>query len=772
MDFPSKKIMPRFSLVCLVFVLAGAALLGRALYVMTVEKEVWMLRKLQVTQNEHTMEPRRGDLLACDGRVLATMMPRYLVTVDFCTYEKDSLQRKKDQERRDTAYLNHADEICEGMHRLFPDINKTRYRAYLDSCMKARGKGCPIYPPEVSSLVFPSGQKKNKQLTYLELCEVRKLPLFKYRSSLRAVEVKLRNNPYGSLAYRTIGSFKDSARFGLELAYDSVLAGQPGKYHLEKVRNERIKRIDKPVVDGLDVMTTLDIDMQDLCKQVLTDQLTTLKADSGSCILMDVATGDVKAIVSLQDKEGTGNYIEHNPYAITAMFMPGSVFKACSFMVAMDDGRVKYDDVVDIQRGVISFGPNNLIRDDHVRAGVSGLRNVRQIIEESLNTGSALMIWNHYRNDPQAFVDGVNRVGLSADLQVPIEGYRKPYIASPNDSHRYWSNALDLPRLAIGYASQISPINLVTFYAGIANGGKLMYPRFVKGFMKNGQMVEEKPVRVLRQQMAKPEVITNLQDALRAVVQTGTAHAAGSKLVAFSGKTGTAQVYRNGHRIPGYYSITFVGFFPSEQPRYALIVNMQKFSPAYGNMCAHAFRQIAEHVMARENGRTRQPQAAEGRTTYPGIQGGNLLTTARTLQQLGIPFTTDARAHSKTPVWGYNDNAGGQPVLRQTKENVQVVPDVVGYGLRDAVYRLELLGLRVQVKGQGSVVLQSLPAGHTIKRGETITLTLGTRHNHKKGKPTPETPKAVEPDSTRHTSAPNEKDTKPEDRTKPSGKKA
>lgn len=759
MDFPSKKIMPRFSLVSLMFTLAGLALLGKALYVMTIEREVWMYRKLQITLNEHTMEPRRGDLLACDGRVLATMMPRYLVTIDFCTYEKDSLQRIKDQYRRDTAYTNHADEICEGMHRLFPDIDKRKYRSYLDSCMKARAKGCPIYPPKVSSLVFPRGEKGNKQLTYLELCEVRKLPLFKYRSSLRATEVKLRNNPYGSLAYRTIGSFRDSARFGLELAYDSVLAGQEGKYHLEKVRNERIKYVDKPVVDGLDVMTTLDIDMQDLCKQVLTDQLIEQRADSGACILMDVATGDVKAIVSLQDKEGTGNFIEHNPYAITAMFMPGSVFKACSFMVAMDDGRVKYDDVVDIQGGLVSFGPNNFIRDDHVRSGISGLRNVRQIIEESLNTGSALMVWNNYRNDPQAFVDGVLRVGLSADLEVPIEGYRKPYIASPSDKHRYWSNAMDLPRLAIGYSSQISPINLVTFYAGIANGGKLMYPRFVKGFMKNGQMVEEKPVRVLRQQMAKPEVIAHLQDALRAVVQTGTAHAAGSKLVAFSGKTGTAQVFRNGRRLPGYYSITFVGYFPSEQPKYALIVNMQKPSPAYGNMCAHAFRQIAEHLMARENGRTRQPQAAEGRTPHPNIQGGNILTTSRTLQQLGIAFTTDAQTNAKTPIWGRNENEGGQPILRRTTENAKTVPDVIGYGLRDAVYRLELLGLRVQVKGQGSVVLQSLPAGHTIRRGETITLTLGTRRERKKNKATATTPKASAADSTRRTTPPNDKTT-------------
>lgn len=737
--FPSKKVMPRFFCVVVVLIFAAVAILVKAGYIMSVERKEWMEEKELERANNHIIEPKRGSILACDGRVLATSMPEYLVTIDFCTYEKDSLQRVKDQYRRDTVYQNHADEICEGMHRLFPDINKKKYRAYLDSCQKEHRRACPLYPPHVTSLTLPRGQKANKQLTYLELCEVRKLPLFNLRSSLCAAEVKLRSTPYGALAYRTVGSFKDSARFGLERAYDSVLAGTPGRYHNEKVRNTRIKRIDQPVEDGLDVMTTLDIDLQDLCKQALTDELLRLDADSGSLILMEVATGDVKAIVSLQDKNNDGNFIEHTPYAVSSMMMPGSVFKTCSFMVAMDDGRVKYTDQVDIHGGAVSFGPNNIISDDHYRAGISGYRDVKTIIEESLNTGTALMIWNNYRNDPQTFINGVHRVGMTADLEVPIEGYHKPYVASPADKHRYWSNALDLPRLAIGYSSLFSPINIVTFYAGIANNGRMMYPRFVKGFMKNGQMVEEKQPRVLREQMAKPEVIANLQEALVAAANKGTAHRAASALVPFAGKTGTAQIFRNGHRIPGYYSIMFVGYFPAKNPKYAMVVNMQKKSPAYGNMCAFTFRNVAELVMAKEIGKTTQPEAEAGAQFAPTVQAGNLNTTERTLRALRISHRSAQPGNGNTPVWGYNQAQGATPIM-QRSGTATGMPDVIGYGLRDAVFRLESLGLRVRVKGQGTVVLQSIPAGKTIRPGESVVLTLENRRERKKAKPKAPTP--------------------------------
>lgn len=721
MNFPSKKIMPRFFGVGILLVLASIAVVCKALYIMTVEHQGWMEERDMARENKQTTDPKRGSILDCNGRVLATSMPQYLVTIDFCTYEKDSLQRVKDQYRRDTLYQNNADEICEGMHRLFPDINPKKYRAYLDSCQKKHARACPLYPPQVTSITMPRGQKRNKQLTYLELCEVRKLPLFNKRSSLGVNEVKMRRTPYGSLAYRTVGSYKDSARFGLELSYDSVLAGRPGHYHFEKVRNERIKVIDEPVEDGLDVMTTLDVDMQDLCKQVLNDELIRLKADSGVCILMEVATGDVKAIVSLQDKEGNGDYIEHNPHAITSMFMPGSIFKPCSFMIAMDDGRVGYNDAVDCQGGVVHFGTR--IKDTHQYIGASGKNTVREIIKESLNTGTAIFIYNHYKNDPQNFVNGINRVGMAMNLEVPIEGYRSPYIASPNDKRRYWTTNMDLPLMSIGYCVQIPPINIVSFYAGIANGGRMMYPRFVKGFMKEGQMVQEVAPRVAREQMAKPEVIANLQDALRAVVSDGTAHAAGSKLVKFSGKTGTAQVYHNGRKIPNYYSISFVGYFPSEQPRYALLLNMQMHR-GYGNMCAVGFRQIAEQLMAKENGQTQSPPPAQNMTNMPHIQNGNLITTSRALNQLGIRYSKNCNLQTKDPVWGKSESINNQAHLQSSSSPKGIVPDVTGYGLRDAVYRLECMGLKVQVKGQGSVVQQSLPYGHKIKPGETIILTL------------------------------------------------
>lgn len=732
MNFPSKKIMPRFSLLSILFVLACAAVVVKAFYVMTVERDEWNEKRKERTYREHTIQPLRGDILACDGRILATMMPQYDVTIDFCTYERNPKTIRKDQFRRDTTYFNHQDEIIAGVHRLFPDIDTAKYHKYLDSCLYARGRGCPAFPQQVSRMTYPKGQKRNRYITYMQLRELRKLPLFNLKSSVRANEVKVRNTPHGRLAGLTIGLFRDSARYGMEKAYDSILAGKPGKYHNEKVRDKIVPVMDQPVENGLDVMTTIDIDMQDICHQTLVDEMIRLDADSGNCILMDVTNGDVKAIVSLRERKNGQGYEEGVNYSLCGMQMPGSVFKPCSFMVAMDDGRIKYTDGLTIQSIEYYFSPGNKIKDSHGGKGAKWY-NVRQIIEESLNTGTSIMIWNHYKDDPQAFIDGVERVGMSADLKLPLRAYHKPYVASPKDKFRYWACVWDLPRLSIGYNTQIPPINIVNFYAGIANNGKLFYPRFVKGYMKNGQMVQEIPPQVLRKQMAKPEVIANVQDALRAVVQTGTAHGAASKYVSFSGKTGTANmVIRGGIR---YNNVTFVGYFPSDTPRYALIVNMQKPSPAYGNMCAHAFRIIAERIMARSQGQHNSLKMPEGSSPVPYLQAGNIMATSRSLQSLGIPFICEVQQPANnSPVWGSAQTDATKPYLTRTEATDGVVPDVTGYGLRDAVFRLESMGLRVQVKGQGTVVQQSLKAGTTIKHGARITLTLSNERG-KKNKP-------------------------------------
>ena len=744
MNFPSKKIMPRFSFISVIFVLACVAITIKACYVMTIEREEWNEKRKAHTYREHSISPLRGDILACDGRILATMMPLYDVTIDFCTYERNPKTIQKDQHRRDTTYLNHQNEILAGVHSLFPDIDTVKFHKYLDSCFYARGRGCPAFPQQVSKISYPRGQKRNKLLSYMELCELRKLPLFNLKSSVAATEAKVRNTPHGRLAGLTIGLFRDSARYGIEKAYDSILAGKPGKYHNEKVRNKIVPVMDQPVENGLDVMTTLDINMQDICHQTLVDEMIRLNADSGNCILMDVKNGDVKAIVSLRRRKNGQGYEEGVNYSRCGMQMPGSVFKPCSFMVAMDDGRVKYSDGLTIQSIEHYFSPGNRIKDSHGGKGAKWY-SVRQIIEESLNTGTSIMIWNHYKDNPQAFIDGVERVGMSADLKLPLRAYHKPYVASPKDKWRHWANIWDLPRLSIGYTSQIPPINIVNFYAGIANNGKLFYPRFIKGYMKNGQMVQEIPPQVLRKQMAKPEVIANLQDALRAVVQTGTAHGAASKYVPFSGKTGTANMRQGDTR---YNNLTFVGYFPSDKPRYALIVNMQKPAPAYGNMCAHAFRFIAERIMAREHGQRNSLQTPEGSSQVPYLQAGNIMATSRSLQSLGIPFICEVpKPANNAPVWGRAQMEATQPHLMSTETTEGLVPDVTGYGLRDAVFRLESMGLRVQVKGQGTVVLQSLAAGTTIKKGARITLTLsnerGKKNAIKAPAPTPANPPTI-----------------------------
>ena len=721
--------MPRYSLVTMIMVFVALSVVGRSIYIMTVQREFWIAQKEKLTRDSLVLQPKRGDILACDGRILATSLSEYVLNIDFMSSEKDSVMRAKDQKRRDTVFYNNIDSIATGMHNLFPDIDVKKYKEHLLKGREKKSRCWAVYPPTVTSLKLGPTERRNHQLTYLELMEIKKLPLYNLRSSLNVTPVKMRKNPYGKIANRTIGTFVDTARYGLEKSFDTLLAGKPGYYHREKVLNSWIKVIDQPAIDGSDLVTTLDIDMQDVVESAIHDGLTDLKAESGSCILMDVATGDVKAIVGMESN-GQGGYEELDARAISTFYEPGSVFKPMSFLVAMDDGKVTMNDQVEINGGIWRFG-NRTMKDANYRSGGDvGLHNAKFIIQKSSNVGTSRMIDQAYNTDPQKFVDGLYRIGAGENLKIPLEDYVPPHFCSPKDTKRYWSRT-DLPWMSIGYVSQMAPINILNFYNGIANNGKLLCPRFVKAIQKDGKIVHEFPVEVLREQMAKPEAVKNIQECLRAVVQMGTGKKAGSKYFPISGKTGTAQIW-TAQGNTRKYSISFVGFFPSDNPRYSCIVNIQKGAPAYGWMCGLVFKRVAEQVMAKHNEGNYRSARDTTQCTSPVLLAGNMAPAARVLDSLNISYHSDMTfTGNNMPMWGHIDDENSLSFVK-TQLPEKTVPNVIGYGLRDAVYLLENMGLNVRSHGVGSVVGQSLSYGTHFKPGETITLTLDDRSSKKK----------------------------------------
>lgn len=743
-NFPSKKVAPRFSVIAMILTFLGVAIVCKALYTMTIKRDYWLGGSELLKVDSVPIHPVRGSILACDGRPLAVSLSEYTIALDFKSREKDSLVRLKDQKNRDTLFSKNVDKIVAGICRVLPGLDSVKYKAYLLAGAKDSCQNFPLYPTELNYAKYKNKETrwkiKNKNITYLQLCELRKLPLLSKSAYMGATEVRLRKKPYGQLAYRTVGDYKDRPRFGLELTFDSVLAGEKGYMHYEKVRSANVANIDLAAVDGSDVVTTLDIDMQELCEQTLKNELQRLDADSGAVVLMEVKTGDIKAMVSLQNK-GEGYYFEYTPNAISARYEPGSVFKPISFLVAMRDGRITTKDHLTLTSGTHRFATKTM-KDDHL---VSGTVDVHKIISESINTGTSIMIDNAYHDNPQAFYDGIQSIGAAAHLQLPLDGYLKPYIKNPSDKSRYWS-PIDLPWMSIGYATMFSPMNIVNFYAGIANNGKLMYPRLVKAIMKDGQIVKEFEPRVLNESIGTPENIKYMQDALAEVVRTGTAKRHRSHLVPFSGKTGTAQIWLRSGRTSSN-SITFVGYFPSDNPQYACVVNMQKRLPAYGNMCTSAFRIIAERVMAKTAARSYDEAGEAIVKLPPKVQHGNVAASQRVLNELNVKHRTNSNWAGQTVVWGKNQAEEGIPQLVSNNFEKGVVPDVKGYGLTDAVYLLKKQGLKVKVTGRGSVSEQSLSEGHKIKPGETIHLTLSpVRGKNKKKEEEPTTQQAVVPE--------------------------
>ncbi|MGN1244690.1 MAG: peptidoglycan D,D-transpeptidase FtsI family protein, partial [Alloprevotella sp.] len=501
--------------------------------------------------------------------------------------------------------------------------------------------------------------------------QAKTLPLFKLsanRGGFHAEEIKTRKNPFGRLAIRTIGDLykgKDSARTGIELSFDSILRGKPGNAHRQKVLNRYLTIVDKPAEDGCDVVTTLDVGMQDICEKALNDKLVEIGANSGVCILMEVATGDIKAMTSLT-RVADGVYQEINADAVKNLYEPGSVFKPMSFLVGMDDGFIKMTDVVDVGCGIKEMYGRKM-RDANWRSGGSGVVTVPQILQKSLNVGVSTLIDRYYHDNPQKFVAGIYRIGVNEDLKIPIPGYAKPRIRMPKEDGSNWSKTA-LPWMSIGYETQIPPITTVNFYNGIANNGKLLRPRLVKAIMKNGEVIKEYPVVVLRERMASAEAVKNIQECLESVVSVGLGKKAGSKYFHTSGKTGTAQIWTKSG-FSAEYLVSFAGYFPSEKPLYSCIVCIQKSAPASGGgMCAPVFKRVAETVMAQRHTSDYSQARDTVNCLRPTVCAGQIDATVTVLNALDIPHNEVAPETDGNLVWAQCETNSASVTLNPTGE--------------------------------------------------------------------------------------------------------
>lgn len=714
--FEAKKVMPRYTAIAIVMSLVAIIVVGKSCYIMTARHDFWMEVASRQKKDSVTVKPNRGNILSCNGQLMASSLPEFKVYMDFAALKEagnDSLWNVKE------------DSICLCLNKIFPNKSIADFKKSLNKGHKERKRHWAIYP---------------NRIDYNTFTEVKSIPVFnlpKFQSGFHWEEFNARTRPFGTLGGRTIGILfgaKDTARFGLELSYDSILRGTNGIVHRRKIRDKFLDITDTPPIDGADIITTIDVDIQDLAERAVIDELKEINGNVGVAIVMDVPTGDIKAIVNME-KCFDGKYREIHNHAVSDLLEPGSVFKPASILVALNDGVVDTTYHVETGCGVWPMYGRDM-KDHNWRKGGYGMLTLPKTLWFSSNVGVSRIIDDHYKNNPEKFVKGIHNLGLADDLKIPLVGATKARIRMPHkNSHGQYDNwsKTALPWMSIGYETQVPPISTLTFYNAIANNGKMMRPRFVTKVVKNGETIMEFPPEVMRKQIANEKSIKELQHILEEVVSCGLGKKAGSPNFKVSGKTGTAQMSKGAS---GYksgvvnYLLSFAGYFPSDNPRYSCIVCIQKSGlPASGGgMSGVVFHHIAEGIMA-QSLKLDVKDAKDSTSIFiPDVKNGNVLAADYVLTHLGIKTNTNWSGNyaNGNPIWGKAEKERNQSIrlIKERQYGKGTIPDVMSMGARDAIYLMESRGIKTKIHGRGKVTRQSLVPGKPVKAGMVCDIVL------------------------------------------------
>lgn len=705
-----KKILDRYTLFTIILVAIGAIIICRAGYMMSFQRHYWEEVAKRFVRDNIPIQPTRGNIISADGKLMASSLPEYRIYLD-CTANEDPKKPDKDTRR---LLLKHLFEISDGLHRIFPDKSARDFRITIEKGIWKKSKSWLLYPNRIS---------------FMQLQEVKQLPVFNMPSrigGLYQIVYNRRQKPFGSLASRTLGSlYADAtrgAKNGIEFSFDSILRGKEGKAHYQKVMNRFMNIVDVPPENGCDVITTIDVDMQDISEKALVDELKSINASSGVVVLMEVKTGNVKAIVNMT-KDENGEYQEMNSDAISNMMEPGSTFKTASIMVALEDGYITPDFMVDTGSGVRNMYGQKMRDWNWSTRGGWGPIDVTHVLMYSSNVGVSTIIDKFYHDNPQKYIDGLKRMSLDKPLHLQIKGEGIPNIKGPHE--RYFSKTT-LPWMSIGYETQVPPLNILTFYNAIANNGVMVRPKFVSSIMRKGEVVKDYSTEIINPKICSDRTLSQIHMILRRVVMDphGLGKPAKSKHFSAAGKTGTAQVSQGskGYIKGTLYLVSFCGYFPAENPKYSCIVSIQKPGlPASGGLMAGSvFGKISEQVYAKDLRLSIDHAKDTVNSIYPKIMKGDWNETKQMLSDLRIQARPEFKG-SMSHIWSKANDAENS-IRSEHKKSSPGVPSVIGMGAKDAVYLLESKGLKVGISGAGKVVSQSQQPGIRIVRGSRINL--------------------------------------------------
>ncbi len=646
----------------------------RIIFLQFVQSDKWAAMAEKIVYRRGVDKASRGDILSDDGRILASSVPYYTVYMD-----------TRSSGMADTTWANGINGLSRGLSKY---VGGNTPEGWKNALSNARRRGDRYY------LI-------KRHVSYETLKQLKELPIFRYGKFSGGLVYQPENRrimPNGLLAKRTIGYITEDTLaniVGIEGSFNNYLAGKDGMKVQQRLTKGAWIDVDNLETvharPGNDIVTTIDLDLQDATENALYEQLARHKAHHGCAVVMEVKTGDIKAIANLEIGSD-GLYHETYNYAVGESTEPGSTFKLMSMIVALEDGVIDLDDSVSTGDGTVKYY-DKVIR-DHEDEGL-GKITAREVFEHSSNVGTAKIIYENYKDNPRRYVDRLYSMKVNKPLDLQIKGEGKPVIRGPGD--KLWSG-ISLPMMSHGYEVQMTPLQILTFYNAVANDGKMVKPRFVTEVRDGSRVVKSFDTEVITNAICSRSTVRKAQSLLEGVVENGTAKNLKNSNYKIAGKTGTAQIanakhgYRTGSRIS--YQASFVGYFPADDPLYSCIVVVNEPSNwvYYGNVVSGpVFKEIADKVYA-----------------------GNFY---RDLHALNPEKEDKVTLREAADIIDTDDLTLSEGVM----------PNVTGMGLRDAIYMLENSGLRVHYTGRGKVAKQSPQPGVRIARGATVAIELRLR---------------------------------------------
>ena len=666
MAVEDKYISYRIYLVAFGIFLMAIAIAVKLTNIQWVEGDYYRKLAKQRTVKNFVIPANKGNIYSADGSLLATSIPNYEIRFDALASKIESFEKNVKPLSDSLALL----------------LGKSA-NYFENELRKARGNRNRYY------LVA-------RDLSYTDYVRIKEFPLFNlgaYKGGIIVEQETIREHPIGKIAERTVGYERTSNGQsldgkGIEWAFRNYLNGKDGKILKQKIAKGQWKPIrdinEIDPQDGYDVISTIDVYIQDIAHHALLKQLESYQADHGSVVVMETKTGHVKAISNLgRAKDGT--YYETTNYAVAESHEPGSTYKLADLMALLEDKKADTSTVYDSNGGVVVYSGKK-VRDSH--KGGYGKISLARGFELSSNTVMVQAVYEAYKNNPSKFVNHLNDFGLNKILGLSIKGEGVPYIPQPKDKN--WSN-ISLPWMAFGYGVHITPMQTLAFYNAVANDGEMVKPQFVSEIKEWNKTIKKYEKEVLNPRICSQETILKLQAVLENVVKKGTGSKLYSKDFSMAGKTGTAQVnYGKNGRSEMYYASSFVGYFPADQPKYSCIVVVHKPNTAFNNfygadVAGPVFKRIAQKIFT------------------------------------DAPSTNEIKnLDRKIPK--QENNYDSYFVKSQNKQ--QFIPNVKGMSGMDAVALLGNLGVKVKVTGIGKVKTQSLEAGQNILKNTTILLEL------------------------------------------------